>query len=59
MIIKGDKVSIKPEWQDKGDDAFDWIAVDSEENGRVMITPLGTGLAIAPTQVVKVEWLEA
>ena len=57
MIVKGDKVSIKSEWQDKGDDRFDWVAVDNEENGRVMISPTNTGLAITPTQVVKVEWL--
>lgn len=59
MIVKGDKVSIKPEWQDKGDDAFDWVAVDNEENGRVVITATNTGLTFAPVQVVKVEWLAA
>lgn len=59
MIRKGDKVQIKPEWQDAGDDRFTWVAVDDAANGRVMISPVDTGLAIAPTQVVKIEWLVA
>jgi hypothetical protein len=59
MIRKGDKIQIKPEWQDAGDDRFEWVAVDDEEQGRVTIMPLGTGLAIAPTHVVRVEWLAA
>jgi hypothetical protein len=59
MILKGDKVQIKPEWQDAGDDRFTWIAVDNEENGRVMISPTNTGLPIAPTQVVHVDMLVA
>jgi hypothetical protein len=59
MIRKGNKVQIKPEWQDVGDDCFDWVAVDDEEKGRVTIMPLGTGLVIAPTQVVSTEWLVA
>lgn len=61
MIRKGDKVQIKPEWQDAGDDRFDWVAVDDEDKGRVTIMPFGTGLAlaIAPAHVVRVEWLVA
>jgi hypothetical protein len=57
MISKGDKVQIKPEWQDAGDDSFSWVAVDDESKGRVAIMPLRTGLAIAPTQVVRVDML--
>lgn len=57
MIRKGDKVQIKPEWRDAGDDRFDWIAVDNEEKGRVSIMPLGTGFAMPPIGVVRVEWL--
>jgi hypothetical protein len=59
MIRQGDKVQIKQEWQDAGDDRFTWVAVDDESKGRVTISPLGTGLAIAPTQVVRVDWLVA
>jgi hypothetical protein len=57
MIRKGDTIQIKPEWQDAGDERFTWIAADDEQNGRVMITPIDTGLAIAPTQVVRVSML--
>jgi hypothetical protein len=57
MIRKGDKVQIKPEWQDAGDDRFTWVAVDDAENGCVMISPINTGLAIAPKQVVRVDML--
>lgn len=59
MIRKGNVVKIKPEWQDSGDDRFTLIACDDAENGRVKITPIDTGLAIAPSYVVKIEWLEA
>ena len=59
MIRAGDKVKIKPEWQDAGDDEFEWVAVDDEEKGRVTIMPLGTGLAFASTHVVRIEWLVA
>jgi hypothetical protein len=59
MIRKGDKVQIKPEWQDAGDDRFEWVAVDDESKGRVTIKALGTGLVIAPTYVFNVEWLVA
>jgi len=57
MIRKGDKVSIKPEFQDNGDDKFSWLAVDDQENNRVMISPIDTGLAIAPSYVVRVDML--
>lgn len=59
MIYKGDKVQIKPEWQDVGDDRFVWVAVDDEEKGRVQIMPLGTDLVFAPIGTVLTEWLVA
>lgn len=59
MIRKGQEVYIKPEFQDAGDDKFSWIVADDEQNGRVAIVPMGTGLAIPPRHVVKVEWLAA
>lgn len=55
---RGDKVKIKPEWQDEGDDKFDWIVVSNEENGRVDIRPSGTGLAIPPVNTVKTSMIE-
>jgi hypothetical protein len=58
MTIKaGDLVRIKPEWQDAGDDAITFVAVENEDGGRVKIEAQ-LGLPINPTQVVKVEWLE-
>lgn len=59
MITRGDRVFIKPEFQDEGDSKFVWVAVDDAEKGRVTIAPLNTGLAIPPQQVVKLEWLES
>jgi len=52
MIKKGETVLIKPEWQDKGDEQFLWIAIEDEDGGRVRIAPIGTGLSITPNQVV-------
>lgn len=57
MIKKGDKVRIKPEWQDAGDESFTWIALEDEDGGRVRISPVDIGLAIPPNQVVNVDML--
>lgn len=53
MVKKGDTVQIRPEWRDPADELFHWIAVDDETDGRVTISPLGTGLSITPRMVVK------
>jgi hypothetical protein len=57
-IRKGTMLRIKPEWQDEGDDTFQWIAIEDEDGGRVRISPLGTGLAITPNQVVTTDMVE-
>lgn len=57
-IRKGMKLRIKPEWQDEGDDEFEWIAIEDEDGGRVRISPLGTGLNITPNQVVTTDMVE-
>lgn len=57
-ITKGTHLRIKPEWQDEGDDEFQWIAIEDEDGGRVCISPLGTGLEITPNQVVTTEMVE-
>lgn len=57
MITKGQSVTIRPEWQDKGDDQYQWVAVSDEEKGRVDIRPLGTGLSIPPLYTVTVAML--
>ena len=60
LIRKGERVFIKPEWQDKGDDDYIWIALEDEDGGRVRISPInGVWLAGAPTnQVVETSMLE-
>lgn len=58
MIRKGDRITIKPKYQDPGDTEFVWYACDDEEKGRVTITPLGTTLTLAPRQTVRVGILE-
>lgn len=52
-IHKGDTVFIRPEWRDTGDETFQWTAADDEFNGRVSISPAGTGLSITPIQTVE------
>jgi phage repressor protein C with HTH and peptisase S24 domain len=55
-IKAGDVVHIKPEWQDKGDDQFVWIAIEDEDGGRVRIQAQ-CDLPIKPVQVVTIEML--
>ncbi|MBI1347130.1 hypothetical protein GC163_12670 [bacterium] len=56
-IRKGDRIRIRPEWQDPGDDKFVWFACEDEDGGRVLVE-CHNGMNIIPTQVVKVEWIE-
>jgi hypothetical protein len=58
VIKKGDAVRIKPAWQDAGDDAMNWVAIEDEDGGRVRIRPQNTGLRFPPNQVVLVSMLE-
>ena len=53
-IRRGDRLRIRPEWADPGDDAITYVAIDDEEKGRVTITAL-VEMTIRPTQVVNVE----
>lgn len=53
----GDRVEILPEFQDQGDDAYEWVVVGAEDKGRVDITPAGTGLTIPPRYTVESTWL--
>ena len=55
-IKKGQRVYIKPEWQDAGDDTIEFIAIEDEDGGRVKISPQ-LGLPFNPVQVVDVEML--
>ncbi len=58
MIRKGQRVWIRPEWQDPGDDGYEWTAMEAEDGGRVLIQPLIPGMGILPCQVVNVAMLE-
>lgn len=58
MIHKGDKIRIKAEWMDPGDDQFDWVACDDESKGRVTIMPTNMGLTFPPIQTVEVRMVE-
>lgn len=53
----GDLVEILPQFQDPGDETFDWYVVEAEEKGRVTLRPTGTGMILGPTYVLKSEWV--
>ena len=57
-IRAGQRVHIRREWQDAGDDKFIWVAIEDEDGARVRISPVNTGLMIASNQVVETRMLE-
>ena len=57
-IRRGDRLRIRPEWQDPGDDEFTWIALEDEDGGRVRIAPLMPELNFPPNQVVTTGMVE-
>ena len=58
MIRKGQRVRIKPEWQDAGDDKCQWFATEDEGYGRVTIMPVRSGRSIFSLQTVSTSMLE-
>ena len=51
MIKQGDRVYIKPEWQDAGDESIEFIAVeilDSQEN-KILVSDRNSTMYIVPT----------
>lgn len=59
MTIKaGDKIKIKREWQDDGDDNIEFIAIDDQDGDRVLIGALGVLRNFTPTQIVSVSMLD-
>lgn len=58
-IRKGDTVRILLQWRDPGDDQLTWIALEDEDGGRVRISPINTGLTIAPQHIVLTSMLDA
>lgn len=57
-IKKGDRVKIKPEYQDDGDDKYTWHAVDDEDKGRVTVSPKDHPMSIKPTYVMQSDWVD-
>lgn len=53
----GEIVELLPEYQDPGDAEFEWVVVEPEERGRLCISPVGTGMQIAPRYPVERSWL--
>ena len=59
MTIKdGDKIKIKREWQDDGDDCIEFIAIEDQDGDRVLIGALGVLRHFTPTQIVSVSMLD-
>ena len=52
MLKRGDRISILPEYRNKGEECFVWAVVGDEEKGRVDISPLNTGLSFIPIETV-------
>ena len=57
-IKQGDRVRIRPEWQDPGDDEFAWEALEDEDGGRVCIAPMMADLQFLPHYVVTTAMIE-
>jgi len=51
-IKKGDRVVFKPEWQDAGDENIVFLAIEDEEDGRVLVEAQ-VDLPIKPTQLIE------
>ena len=53
----GDSVELLPQYQDPGDAEFEWVVVEAEDRGRLVISPLGTGLKLVPKYPVERSWV--
>lgn len=56
MIKSGDVIRIKPEWQDNGDDRFEWRAVSGVDHGVIDVTA-DLGMRINPIQTVRADMI--
>lgn len=55
----GDRVRIKPEWQDEGDDQWERVVIEAPENSpRVLIKTLIPGFEYPPTERIEISKLE-
>lgn len=59
MLKKGDRISILPEYRNKGEERFIWVVSGDEEKGRVDISPLNTGLSFIPIETVPTYMVKA
>lgn len=57
LLKVGDAVELLPEFQDPGDSEFAWVVVEPEDRGRLVISPLGTGLNVVPRYPVERAWV--
>lgn len=57
MVLKGDVVRFKTDWQDEGDENIVFVALEDEDGGRVLIQAQ-LGLELNPTQVAHTYMLE-
>jgi hypothetical protein len=59
VLKVGDRVRIKPEWQDDGDDDFERVVIEAPENSpRVLIKTLIPGFEYTPTERIEISKLE-
>ena len=58
MIRKGQPVTIHPAWRDPGDENVQFVALEDEDGGRVLIGALGVLSRFTPSQVVTTDMLE-
>jgi len=55
---KGDFIEILPEYQDKGDDKFNWVVIEDEDKGRVTVCPIDSLMIIKPTYVLNTDCIK-
>jgi hypothetical protein len=59
VLKVGDRIRIKPEWQDEGDDEFERIVIEAPENSpRELIKTLIPGFEYSPTESIEITKLE-
>lgn len=57
-LKKGERIRIKPEWQDEGDDELEWYVHEDEDGGRVSIYSVDDTAGIRPHQRVESRMVE-
>ena len=59
VLKVGDRIRIKPEWLDEGDDEFERIVIEAPENSpRELIKTLIPGFEYSPTESIEITKLE-